>query len=74
MRSRSNSRRSHGDSYRKRYAVSNVAPPHISSEKQSFRISATPSAPFTMSLVRMRVDSSDWCASRIVVSVIRSFF
>ena len=54
--------------------MSNVAPPHISSEKQSARMSAVPSAPLTMSRVRRRVESSDWCASRIVVSVMSSFF
>ena len=54
--------------------MSNVAPPHISSEKQSARMSAVPSAPLSMSRVRRRVLSRDWCASRIVVSVMSSFF
>ena len=30
-----------------------------------------PSAPFTMSRVRIRVDSRDWWASRMVVSVMQ---
>ena len=51
-----------------------MAPPHISSEKQSARKSAVPSAPLTMSRVRMRVESRLWCASRMVVSVTSSFF
>ena len=54
--------------------MSKVAPPHISSEKQSAMKSAVPSAPFTMSRVRMRVESRLWCASRMVVSVTSSFF
>ena len=54
--------------------MSNVAPPHISSEKQSAMKSAVPSAPFTMSRVRILVESRLWCASRVVVSVTRSFF
>ena len=33
-----------------------------------------PSAPFTMSRVRIRVDSRLWWASRMVVSVSSSFF
>ena len=51
-----------------------MAPPHISSEKQSLSTSAMPSAPLTMSRVRIRVESSDWCASLMVVSVMSSFF
>ena len=38
------------------------------------RMSATPSAPLTMSRVRIRVDSRLWWASRMVVSVSSSFF
>ena len=43
-------------------------------QKQSRRMSATPSAPLTMSRVRIRVDSRLWWASRMVVSVSSSFF
>ncbi|CUP69669.1 Uncharacterised protein [Flavonifractor plautii] len=51
-----------------------MAPPHISREKQSLRISAVPSAALSMSRVRTRVERRDWWASRMVVSVMSSFF
>jgi hypothetical protein len=50
-------------------AVSNVAPPHISRLNKFGVRWLTASATFTRSYVRTRVASSDWCASRIVVSV-----
>ena len=56
-------------------AVSNVAPPHISRQNRSgvqVRVRRRRSA--SMSYVRTRVASSDWCASRIVVSVNSSRF
>ena len=68
------SRRSHGSSCRKRIEVSNVAPPHISRLKSCGIRCATASAICSMSYVRTRVASSDWCASRIVVSVNSSRF
>ena len=52
--------------------VSNVAPPHISSENRSAWRRAYRSATRSMSDVRIRVASSDWWASRIVVSVTSS--
>ena len=54
--------------------TSKVAPPHISREKRFGVRRATTSATASMSYVRMRVASSDWWASRKVVSVIRSLF
>jgi hypothetical protein len=55
--------------------VSNVAPPHISSENSSGAVVREASAiTASMSYVRMRVASSDWWASRIVVSVHSSGF
>ena len=44
-----------------------MAPPQHSREKASARISLVPSMPLTMSLVRTRVASRDWWASRQVV-------
>ena len=68
------SSRSHGSSCRNRIDVSNVAPPHISRLNRSGVRCATASATASRSYVRTRVASSDWCASRIVVSVNSSRF
>ncbi len=72
MRALSTRRRCHGSSCRKRYATSNVAPPHISCEKKPAARCAVACATRSMSRVRTRVASSDWCASRNVVSVNRT--
>mmetsp|Transcript_9721 Transcript_9721/g.24162 ORF Transcript_9721/g.24162 Transcript_9721/m.24162 type:complete len:219 (-) Transcript_9721:1442-2098(-) len=69
MASRRRSRRRQGHSCRKRSATSNVAPPHISSEPAFCRMCEVAGATLSMSMVRMRVASRDWCASRMVVSV-----
>ena len=55
-------------------AVSNVAPPHISRLKSPGVRQATADATASMSKDRTRVASSDWCASRNVVSVTSNFF
>ena len=51
-----------------------MAPPHISREKASARISLVAAAPLHISRVRTRVARRLWWASRMVVSVRRSFF
>ena len=61
--------RSHGSSDRKRSATSYVAPPHASSDHSSGVVRATWPATASRSRVRTRVASSDWWASRKVVSV-----
>ena len=61
--------RSHGSSCRKRYATSKVAPPQHSNENARASSLPATAAPLARSIVRTRVASSDWCASRIVVSV-----
>ena len=53
----------------KRSATSYVAPPQHSTENSSGVIRPTYGAIRIRSLVRTRVASSDWCASRNVVSV-----
>lgn len=63
--SRSRSKRRQGSSCRNLRATSKVAPPHISRLAQGARILAVAGAAFTMSCVRMRVASRDWCASRL---------
>ena len=63
--SHSRSRRRQGSSCRKRSATSKVAPPHISRLAHGAKIFEVAGAAFTMSCVRMRVASSDWCASRL---------
>ena len=50
---------SHGDSLRNLYAVSKVAPPHISMENRSLPYLATAGAILSMSTVRTRVAISD---------------
>ena len=67
---RSLTSRSQGSSYKKRIATSNVAPPHISSEYAFASAQLVSFAMFTISIVRRRVASKDWCASRHVVSMI----
>ena len=62
-------RRSHGHSCKKRIATSKVAPPQFSSESSGAIVCAVAGAASSSSRVRMRVASSDWCASRHVVSV-----
>jgi hypothetical protein len=60
--------RSQGSSAKKRIATSNVAPPHISSEKKpTWSIF---SAIGIIASVRILVAIKDWCASLNVVSVI----
>ena len=54
---------------RKRSATSYVAPPHASSDHSSGVVRATWPATASRSRVRTRVASSDWWASRKVVSV-----
>ena len=66
---RSTASRSHGSSDRKRSATSYVAPPHASRLHSCGVIRATCPATAVRSRVRTRVASSDWCASRNVVSV-----
>ena len=66
---RSASSRSHGSSDRKRSATSYVAPPHASTDHSSGVVRATCPATAIRSRVRTRVASSDWWASRNVVSV-----
>ena len=68
---RSSSRRLQGHSCRKRSETSNVAPPQTSREAAEERACAVKGAALTRSWVRTRVASSDWCASRMVVSVTR---
>ena len=67
--SRSAASRSHGSSPRKRRATSYVAPPQHSTLSSCGVVRATCGATATRSRVRTRVASSDWCASRNVVSV-----
>ncbi len=67
---RSLSSRSHGSSPRKRSATSYVAPPQASTDSSSGVRRARYGAAATRSFVRTLVASSDWCASRKVVSVI----
>jgi len=62
-------KRCHGHSRKKRMETSKVAPPHISNENTCGFALAKPSATASISSVRTRVASSDWCASRNVVSV-----
>lgn len=62
-------RRSHGSSYKKRIATSNVAPPQHSSEYALASAQLVSLAILAISIVRRRVASSDWCASRHVVSI-----
>ena len=62
-------RRSHGHSWRKRMETSKVAPPQFSSDISGAIVCAVAGAASSSSRVRMRVASSDWCASRHVVSV-----
>ena len=63
-----------GPRCRKRMATSKVAPPHISREKRPPPRWLVASAMRSRSKVRKRVAISDWWASRMVVSVISSFF
>ena len=67
--SRSAASRSHGSSARKRSATSYVAPPQHSTDQSSGVVRATCSATASRSRERTRVASSDWWASRNVVSV-----
>lgn len=62
-------RRSHGSSYKNRIATSNVAPPQHSSEYALASAQLVSLAILAISIVRRRVASSDWCASRHVVSM-----
>lgn len=62
-------RRSQGSSYKNLIATSNVAPPHISNANAFCNAQLVSFAMFTMSIVRRRVASNDWCASRHVVSM-----
>ena len=55
-------------------ATSKVAPPHSSREKSPAPSRAVAGAMRSRSWLRTRVASSDWCASRMVVSVKRSPF
>ena len=65
----SSASRVHGSSLRKRSATSYVAPPHASADHSPGSIRAMWGATLMRSRVRTRVASSDWCASRNVVSV-----
>ena len=65
MSSRSFSSRRQGHSCRKRSDTSNVAPPHISREPALASTEAVAGPALSMSKVRMRVASRDWCASRL---------
>ena len=58
-----------GSSLRKRSATSKVAPPRIPARTVAAACARKTGATASMSAVRMRVANSDWCASRIVVSV-----
>ncbi len=69
MLCRSTASRSHGSSCRKRSATSYVAPPQHSTDSSSGSVRPTYGATRSRSLVRTRVASRDWCASRKVVSV-----
>jgi len=62
-------RRSHGSSYRNLIATSNVAPPQHSSEYAFASAQLVSLAMLAMSIVRKRVASRDWWASRHVVSM-----
>lgn len=53
-------------------ATSKVAPPHISKLNAFASAQLVSFAMFTMSVVLKRVASSDWCASRQVVSIIKT--
>ncbi len=66
---RSRASRSQGSSLRKRSATSYVAPPQASRLSSSGVIRETWPDTASRSRVRTRVASSDWCASRKVVSV-----
>ena len=66
---RSLASRSQGSSERKRRDTSYVAPPHASRLHRFGVVRATCPATESRSRVRTRVASSDWCASRKVVSV-----
>ena len=67
--SHKHTRRSHGSSYKNRIATSNVAPPQHSSEYALASAQLVSLAMLAISIVRRRVASSDWCASRHVVSM-----
>ena len=69
MASRSAASRSHGSSARKRSATSYVAPPQHSTREQLGRGPRDVRGDRQQVLVRTRVASSDWWASRKVVSV-----
>ncbi len=71
---RRDANRSHGSSDRNRSATSYVAPPHASSDHSSGVVRATCGATASRSRVRTRVASSDWWASRNVVSVTATSF
>ena len=71
---RSFASRSHGSSDRNRSATSYVAPPHASRLHSCGVVRATCPATAVRSRVRTRVASSDWCASRKVVSVTATGF
>ena len=57
--------RSQGSSCRKRMATSKVAPPHTPPRTAAAAGARSTGAIAAMSRVRMRVASSDWCASRM---------
>src|SRR3984885_5925936 len=70
--SRSSASLSQGSSFRKRSATSYVAPPQHSTDNSCGMVRARYGATMFSPLVRTRVASSDWWASRKVVSVTRT--